>query len=214
MAATARPDNDKVIAQKVGVSPSTIGRWRSGDIDPKPRQVVAFARAYGKSPLGALVSAGYLSEEDLEEELSLGLPADLDEVSTYDLFDEVRHRLEIMGDLVGWVGSIGEHRGSSANLAARALRYAHPATPPADADGEIYIRALEPHLKQTAEYEGNPIFGLREEYHGSIDDLPAYQKERVIAHLAERRAANVGTPTQDDLKAVAREADLEPTDEQ
>ena len=67
--ATSNGDFNNVIAEKVGVDPATIGRWCSGSVDPKPRQVVAYARAYSLNPLSALVAAGYLELSDLGDDV-------------------------------------------------------------------------------------------------------------------------------------------------
>lgn len=50
------------IAEKVGMSQSAIGRWRT--VTPKPEAVTAFARAYDRPVLEALVAAGYVSGDD------------------------------------------------------------------------------------------------------------------------------------------------------
>lgn len=54
------------IARKTGIPASTISRWLSGEFDPKPRQVVEVARAYGASPIQALIAADFLRAEDLD----------------------------------------------------------------------------------------------------------------------------------------------------
>lgn len=199
--ATAHPDNDTVIAGKVGVSSSTIGRWRSGDIDPKPRQVVAFARAYGKSPLAALVAAGYLSEEDLEGDLTLRLASDLDEVSTLQLVDELRTRIEVMNDYAGWIGSIDSGAGHPVSMPAGRLRYLPGGTPPADVDGEAFIRPIAEHLS-TSDFDGSTMYRVANDYTASAEnDLPLYKLEEL-----RRRKANV-RPLSDDLEAVARAKD-------
>lgn len=54
------------IAEKTGIPESTISRWFSGKAEPRPKQVVAVARAYGQSPLQALIAAGYLDADELD----------------------------------------------------------------------------------------------------------------------------------------------------
>lgn len=179
----ATRDNDTTVAKKVGLSPSTIGRWRSGEIDPKPRQVVAFARVYGKSPLAALVAAEYLTAQDLDGDLPIGATHDLDEVSTNALLDELNARLESMSDYIGWLKAIGSGVGSPANLAASSLRDIDPASPPAETDGSVFIEAIKEHLKVSATIEGTPVYGLRNEY--SVDQWPPHLREELAA-LAER----------------------------
>jgi transcriptional regulator with XRE-family HTH domain len=92
--ATSMDDLNFVIAEKVGVDPATVGRWRTGATDPKPRQVVAYARAYGLSPLQALVAAEFLSEEELG--MSVGAPKAyaLTDFASVDLAEELLARLE------------------------------------------------------------------------------------------------------------------------
>lgn len=179
-------DNDAAIARHVGVSPSTISRWRSGEVDPKPRQVVSFATSYGRSPLSALVAADYLSAEDLEGDLPLGNTHDLDEVSTYALLDELQRRMEAMGDYIGWLSSIGTGTGSPANLSADSLRGADPAVPPADADGMVLINAIADHLKVTSIFDGSNVYGLKNEYVSG--PLPLHLKEHFQALIESKRA--------------------------
>lgn len=57
-------DNGKTIAAKTGQNESTISRWKTGANVPDPRTVVAFARAYERSPLEALIVAGYLTDAE------------------------------------------------------------------------------------------------------------------------------------------------------
>ena len=57
-------DNGKTVAEKTGHSPSAVSRWKSGALVPDPRQVVTIARAYSRSPLEALIAAGYLTEDE------------------------------------------------------------------------------------------------------------------------------------------------------
>lgn len=54
------------IAQRTGITASTISRWLTGEVEPRPRQVVEVARAYGVHPIPALIAANYLSEEDVD----------------------------------------------------------------------------------------------------------------------------------------------------
>jgi len=55
---------NKDIAAATQTDASTITRWKQGD-NPRAETVVAFARAYGRPPVEALLAAGYLEEEDL-----------------------------------------------------------------------------------------------------------------------------------------------------
>jgi transcriptional regulator with XRE-family HTH domain len=160
MRATTHPDNDKTIAKKVGVSPSTIGRWWSGEIDPKPRQVVALAKAYGASPLGALVNAGYVSAEDLD--LTITMATDLDAVSTYALLDEIQRRMELMNDFTGWATAIGEGNGSPAVLGEGQLRYVRPGVAPVDVNTEALVDAFDGHVVPLEMYNDEQMYGVVE----------------------------------------------------
>jgi transcriptional regulator with XRE-family HTH domain len=55
----------EVIAAKIGVTSSTVGRWKDRDIQPRANHVVAFARAYGRAPVEALIHAGYITPEEV-----------------------------------------------------------------------------------------------------------------------------------------------------
>lgn len=81
------------IAKLAGVDAATVGRWRTGAVDPKPRQVVAYARAYGQSPLAALVAAGYLTEDEVGMPVASPRAYTLDDFSALELAEEVVNRL-------------------------------------------------------------------------------------------------------------------------
>lgn len=57
-------DSGRAVAQMIGQSESAISRWKTGAVVPEPRQAVAFARAYGRQPIEALIAAGYLTAEE------------------------------------------------------------------------------------------------------------------------------------------------------
>lgn len=76
MARVSGGEQGKTIAERTNLTPSTISRWlRGADIVPNPRQVLAFARAYGENPIRALIAAGYVTAEELniEEPRTLAL---------------------------------------------------------------------------------------------------------------------------------------------
>lgn len=81
-----------MIAPKVGVDKATVGRWRTGAVDPKPRQVVAYARAYGLNPISALIAAGFLSAQELDIEVSIPITT-LADYSVTELAEELASRL-------------------------------------------------------------------------------------------------------------------------
>jgi transcriptional regulator with XRE-family HTH domain len=77
------------IAERTGVAQTNVGRWLRGDPGlPRAESVVAFARAFGQSPIEALVAAGYIS---LEESAGRSRTP-ISEYSTDELFEELRHR--------------------------------------------------------------------------------------------------------------------------
>ncbi|MCM6761419.1 helix-turn-helix transcriptional regulator [Rathayibacter sp. ZW T2_19] len=86
------------IAAKVGVDAATVGRWRSGTVDPKPRQVVAFARAYGQSPVGALFAADYVDETDINAPVRMPRLHELSDYSTSELMEEAATRIRATSD--------------------------------------------------------------------------------------------------------------------
>lgn len=62
------------IARRIGLTSASVSRWRHSA--PQPDNVRAFARAYGRPALEALVAAGIVTEEDVE-----GVAEDRDEGS-------------------------------------------------------------------------------------------------------------------------------------
>lgn len=87
--------SDRAIAAAAETSPSTVSRWRSGQ-NPDPMHVTKVARAFGQHPLSALINAGYLTLDDMDELLSgeaavqvLGLR----DFNTAELAEEVARRL-------------------------------------------------------------------------------------------------------------------------
>lgn len=76
------------IADRTGVTQSSINRWRT--TQPKSDNVVSFARAYGRPVLEAFVAAGFLTAEDA------GLthaPLILSDIPIEDLLTEVHRRV-------------------------------------------------------------------------------------------------------------------------
>lgn len=52
------------IARRLGISPSSVNRWRNSD--PKPESVRTFAVEYGRPVPEAFVAAGYMQPEDVD----------------------------------------------------------------------------------------------------------------------------------------------------
>lgn len=82
----------KDIAAATGIDQSSISRWQRGTNTPRAEAVVALARAYGSSPVEALVAAGYLANSEVGVEMST-LTGDLSGASLDALLGEIRRRV-------------------------------------------------------------------------------------------------------------------------
>lgn len=76
------------IARRVGLTPSSVSRWQIST--PKPETAAAFARAYGRPLLEALIAAGVLTAEEAGV---TEIAADLTSVTIDDLLAEIRRRV-------------------------------------------------------------------------------------------------------------------------
>jgi transcriptional regulator with XRE-family HTH domain len=83
----------KDIAAATGIDQSSISRWQRGTNTPSAEAVIALARAYGRSPVEALVAAGYLSSNEPGVVELTTLTGDLTRVSIDSLLSEVRRRV-------------------------------------------------------------------------------------------------------------------------
>jgi transcriptional regulator with XRE-family HTH domain len=83
--ATATPSE---IARKVGLTPSSVTRWQIST--PKPETAAAFARAYGRPVIEALIAAGVVSAEEAGVR---EVAANLSSVPIDDLLAEIRRRV-------------------------------------------------------------------------------------------------------------------------
>lgn len=99
--ATSGGAYNNAIAEAIGVDPATVGRWRTGAVDPKPRQVVAYARAFGQGPVAALIASGYLTEAELDLPVSAPRVYTLDDFSDLELAEELVRRLREVADVGG-----------------------------------------------------------------------------------------------------------------
>lgn len=79
------------IAAKIGVTSSTVGRWKDRNVQPRANQVVAFARAYGRAPVEALIHAGYITPEEVG--IAIETATSMSEVSDAALVAELAGRL-------------------------------------------------------------------------------------------------------------------------
>jgi transcriptional regulator with XRE-family HTH domain len=82
----------KDIASATGIDQSSISRWQRGTT-PRAEAVVALARAYRRSPVEALVAAGYLSSNEVGVVELTTLTGDLSGASIDSLLNEIRRRL-------------------------------------------------------------------------------------------------------------------------
>ena len=83
----------KEIATATGIDQSSISRWQRGTNAPSAEAAVALARVYGRSPVEALVAAGYLSSSELGVVELTTLTGDLTGVSIDSLLSELRRRV-------------------------------------------------------------------------------------------------------------------------
>lgn len=87
----SRGGTQRDIAAIVGVDSSRITGWKQGDI-PRAENVVAFARAYKRSPLEALIAARYINAADVDT--AVEVTASAAELHSDDLLEEVRRRMK------------------------------------------------------------------------------------------------------------------------
>ena len=94
----------KEIAAATGIDQSSISRWQRGSITPRAEAVVSLARAYGRSPVEALVAAGYLRSDELGVVELTTLTGDLTGASVDSLLSELRRRVLAAGsgDAKSW----------------------------------------------------------------------------------------------------------------
>lgn len=83
----------KDVAAVTGIDQSSISRWQRGSNTPRAEAVVAVARGYGRSPVEALVAAGYLRSDELGVVELTTLTGDLTAVSIDSLLSEIRRRV-------------------------------------------------------------------------------------------------------------------------
>jgi DNA-binding transcriptional regulator YdaS (Cro superfamily) len=67
------------IARRLGISPSSVNRWKTSD--PKPESVRALAVEYGRPVPEAFVAAGYMQPEDVEDASRPSVPLSVEEAA-------------------------------------------------------------------------------------------------------------------------------------
>jgi hypothetical protein len=89
----------KDIAAAAGIDPSRVTGWKQGD-RPKAENAAAFARAYGREPVEALVAAGYLGADEVSGAIEIHAP--ISDLGTAELLDELRRRFDNWQQAEGW----------------------------------------------------------------------------------------------------------------
>jgi transcriptional regulator with XRE-family HTH domain len=89
------------IAERIGIGRLSVCNWLHGKTQPKAETVISVARAFGRSPVEALVVASYLGTEEVGDpvEVSVSLEQVLGEL----LGAEVVRRLTRLESLAGTV---------------------------------------------------------------------------------------------------------------
>lgn len=144
----ARNESNAAIAKRLDVAASNITRWKSGSSNPDPQTAVTFARAYGVSPIAALVAAGYLDPANLEGHLVQ--PADLSEITTAQLLDELQRRLAELRETFDTIGQGNDRAALEAVVDALSRRHLPPTNvtrlsdhrQPKDDDAELIAESL------------------------------------------------------------------------
>lgn len=80
-----------LIAEQLGVGRLSVCNWLQGKTRPKAETAILVARVFGRSPIEALLAAGYLHHDELDGPLELR--ASPRELSNSDLAAEVLRRL-------------------------------------------------------------------------------------------------------------------------
>lgn len=168
----ARGEHNAAIARALGIDSSNITRWRKGTTTPEPQTAVDFASHYGANPLAALIAAGHLRPDTFG--LRLSAPADLSEVNTAQLLDELQRRLTELRDTFDTIERSSDRNALEAVVTALTGRHL-----PAANVGGAEQNATVTHL---ADYTAN----LEIDYDPADADL-------VEESLADRHAALTGS---------------------
>lgn len=76
MVRIAGTSEQKTIAEVSGIGTTVISRWFKGHNEPSAKLVVAFARAYKRPPVEALVAAGVIRDSDAADVIEVHRSAD------------------------------------------------------------------------------------------------------------------------------------------
>jgi hypothetical protein len=85
---------NREVAAAIGVDSSAISRWKTGE-QPAFKNVITFARAFNRSPVEALIAAGYLELSDAFAPVELA--KSITQVPDDELWQEVHRRWDSRG---------------------------------------------------------------------------------------------------------------------
>lgn len=80
-----------MIAERLGVGRLSVCNWLHGKTRPKAETVILVARVFGRSPVEALLAAGFLHVDELHAPVEIRISPS--ELSGADLAAEVQRRL-------------------------------------------------------------------------------------------------------------------------
>lgn len=81
----------KQIAEWSGIDAASVSRWKTGQSGVSADAAVRLARAAGRPPIEALVVAGFLEPDEVEQLVPNPIP--IRDLTDDDLLDEVRRRM-------------------------------------------------------------------------------------------------------------------------
>lgn len=90
----AATSEQKQIAEKSGIGTTVISRWHQSKNEPSAKNVITFARAYGRPPIEALIAAGFLRPEEAGGQVELY--TSLKRVDADALLREIGRRLRLV----------------------------------------------------------------------------------------------------------------------
>lgn len=148
-------DNDSRTALRMNLSQSAITRWRAGT-QPRPQQVVDFARLYGANALTGLIAAGYLNQRDLAElGTTVAAPADLSEITTAQLLDELQRRLTELRETFDTLERTSDRAALETLVEALTSRHL-PAANVGGTEQTASIRSIDEHRASKLEIDYDP----------------------------------------------------------
>lgn len=144
----ARGEKNAEIARRLHVDASNVTRWRKDGKTPEPQTAVDFALAYSVSPLAALIAAGHLDADKLSGIFTA--PADLTDVTTAQLLDELQRRLADLRDTFDTLNTSNDKTTLEAIVAALSNRHLPAPNIGGYPDNDEEIDTLPENLEHTA----------------------------------------------------------------